>query len=62
MSMQAVTATAGTRAPNAPEGEYAVIEFDTRFENLPQSTETATSMREKDGSWKIAGYFIKPAP
>jgi hypothetical protein len=55
-------ATYSRTLPNAPEGEYVVIEFDTRFENLPQSTETATSMREKDGSWKIAGYFIKPAP
>jgi Protein of unknown function (DUF4019) len=48
--------------PNAPEGEYVVIEFDTGFENLPRSTETVTSMREKDGSWKVAGYYIKPAP
>jgi Protein of unknown function (DUF4019) len=48
--------------PNAPDGEYVVIQFDTRFENLPQSTETVTPMREKDGSWRVAGYFIKPAP
>jgi Protein of unknown function (DUF4019) len=55
-------ATYARALPNAPEGEYVVIEFDTAFENLPKSTETVTSMREKDGSWKVAGYLIKPAP
>jgi hypothetical protein len=48
--------------PGAPEGEYVVIEFDTGFENLPRATETVTPMREKDGSWRVAGYLIKPAP
>jgi hypothetical protein len=48
--------------PNAPEGEYVVIQFDTHFENLPQSTETVTPMREMDGTWKVAGYDVKPAP
>lgn len=45
--------------PNAPEGEYVVIQFDTRFENRPLSVETVTPMREKDGSWKVSGYFIR---
>ena len=45
--------------PGVPAGDYFVIQFDTRFENRPQSTETVTSMREKDGSWKVAGYFIR---
>jgi opacity protein-like surface antigen len=47
--------------PGAPEGEYVVIQFDTSFENFPQAIETVTPMREKDGSWKVAGYLIKPA-
>ena len=55
-------ATYARALPNAPEGEYVVIEFDTGFENLPRSTETVTPMREKDGSWKVAGYYIKPTP
>jgi hypothetical protein len=45
--------------PGAPEGEYVVIQFDTRFENRPLSVETVTPMREKDGSWKVSGYFIR---
>jgi hypothetical protein len=30
----------------------------TNFENRPLSTETVTLMRQADGSWKVAGYFI----
>lgn len=45
--------------PNAPPGDYVVIEYDTRFENRPQAIETVTPMREKDGSWKVAGYFVR---
>lgn len=53
------SATYAHALPGAPAGDYVVIQFDTRFENRPQSTETVTSMREKDGSWKVAGYLIR---
>ena len=42
-----------------PEGEYVVIQYDTRFENRPQSLELVTPMREKDGAWRVAGYRIR---
>ena len=49
-----------TRAlPNAPEGEYVVIQYDTRFENRPLSTEIVTPMKAADGTWKISGYSIR---
>jgi hypothetical protein len=44
--------------PNSPEGEYVVIENVTHFENRPLSTETLSLMRQKDGSWRVSGYFI----
>ena len=44
--------------PKAPPGEYVVIQYATRFDN-GQFNETVTPMREKDGSWKVAGYYIK---
>jgi hypothetical protein len=53
------SATYTRSLPGAPEGEYVVIQYDTRFENRPQSVETVTPMREKDGRWKVAGYHIK---
>ncbi|HKD17160.1 MAG TPA: DUF4019 domain-containing protein [Thermoanaerobaculia bacterium] len=43
----------------AHAGEYVVLEFDTSFEHRPSSIETVTPMKQKDGTWKVAGYFIK---
>jgi hypothetical protein len=45
--------------PGAPDGEYVVLQFDTRFENKSHAIETVTPMRERDGSWKVSGYYIK---
>lgn len=45
--------------PGAPDGEYVVIQFDTQFENKAAAVETITPMHEKDGSWRVSGYFIK---
>lgn len=45
--------------PGAPDGEYVVIQFVTEFEHKANAVETVTPMREKDGSWKVSGYFIK---
>jgi ribosomal protein S17E len=36
-----------------------LIEFQASFENKKSAIETVTSMLEKDGTWRIAGYFIK---
>ena len=45
--------------PGAPTGEYVVIRFQTDFENKAGATELVTPMKEKDGSWKVSGYFIQ---
>lgn len=45
--------------PSAPPGEYVVIRYETHFINRPFSTETLTTAREKDGTWKVSGYFIQ---
>lgn len=45
--------------PGAPAGEYVLIQYSASFENGPVATETVTPMREKDGSWRVSGYFIK---
>ena len=45
--------------PGAPDGNYVVMQFDTNFSNKKGAVETVTFMREKDGKWKAAGYYIK---
>ena len=48
-----------TDIPDAPDGEYVVIQFDTVFENKKEAIETLTPMLDPDGKWRVAGYFIK---
>jgi hypothetical protein len=53
------SATFARSLPGAPDGEYVVIQFDTQFANKAAAVETVTPMREKDGSWRVSGYYIK---
>lgn len=48
-----------TSLPGASDGEYVVIQFETSFENKKAAIETVTPMMEKDGKWRVSGYFIK---
>ncbi len=45
--------------PGAPDGEYVIIEYDTSFERKKNGTETITLMKDTDGEWRAAGYFVK---
>lgn len=45
--------------PGAPDGEYVVIQYDTSFENKKSSVETVTPMLDKDGKWRVSGYYIR---
>ena len=45
--------------PGAPDGDYVVIQYDTSFENKKEAVETVTPMLDKDGKWRVSGYFIK---
>jgi len=52
-------ATAAKTLPGAPDGEYVVFQFNTAFENKAAAVETVTAARDSDGTWRIAGYFVK---
>lgn len=53
------SATYSKTLPNAPAGEYVVILYDTTFEKKGSAVETVTPMREKDGAWRVSGYYIQ---
>lgn len=53
------SATFTRTLPGAPDGEYVVIQFDAQFEKKAAAVETVTPMREKDGTWRVSGYFIR---
>jgi len=45
--------------PGAPDGEYVLIRYETSFQKKKSSVETVTPMKDKDGIWRISGYFIQ---
>jgi hypothetical protein len=45
--------------PGARDGEYVVLQFTSAFEEKREAAETVVMLKEEDGSWKTAGYFIK---
>jgi hypothetical protein len=53
------SATYTKTLPDAPDGEYVVIQYDTNFEHKQAAVETVVPMRDKDGEWRVSGYFIK---
>ena len=58
-SRKVQTKTYTTSLPGAPDGEYVVIQFETSFVNKKAAIETVTPMMDKDGKWRVSGYYIK---
>jgi hypothetical protein len=59
LSRELLSSDAFTSIPGAPNGEYVVIRFKASFENKKSAIETITPMMDKDGKWRVSGYFIK---
>ncbi len=49
-----------TQLPNAPPGAYVVIQFRTKAGKGRTVIETVTPAKEKDGRWRVAGYYVRP--
>ena len=48
-----------TQLPGVPDGHYVVAQYTTRFANKAEAIETVIASRAPDGSWHVAGYFIR---
>ena len=59
ISRKFLSAASTKSLPGAPDGEYVVIQYETRFEHKQSAVETVTPMLDKDGKWRVSGYFIK---
>jgi hypothetical protein len=59
LSRDLKSATFRKTLPGAPDGEYVVIQYDSSFEREKAAVETITPMLDKDGKWKVSGYYIK---
>jgi len=59
VSRKLKTATYSKTLPGAPDGEYVVIQFESTFEHKQSAVETVTPMLDRDGKWRVSGYYIK---
>lgn len=48
-----------TELPGAPDGEYVVLEYDTRFQRKRRGTETVVMMKEHGEEWRASGYHVR---
>jgi Protein of unknown function (DUF4019) len=53
------SATYTKSLPGAPDGDYVVIQCESSFEHKQNAIETITPMLDKDGTWRVSGYYIK---
>lgn len=59
VSRQLKSAIYTTKLPNARPGEYVVVQYDTSYDKAPGMLEVVVAVLEKNGAWKVSGYFIK---
>ena len=48
-----------TSLKGAPKGEYVVIQYKSTFSKEKKVIETVTPMKDKDGIWRVSGYYLK---
>lgn len=48
-----------TTAQDSPDGEYILLTYDTTYKTRGKASEIVTVMLDKDGTWRVAGYFVK---
>ena len=58
VSRQLLSADYETSLPGAPDGEYVILQFQTRFKNKKSAIETVTPMMD-NGNWRVSGYYIR---
>ncbi len=48
-----------TSLPGRPMGQYVVFTFKAVYAEKPVAIETVIAMKDKDGKWRVSGYYIK---
>lgn len=51
--------TFGNTLLGLPGVDYVIIQFESSFEHRSSVIETITPILDKDGSWRVSGYYIK---
>ena len=45
--------------PGVPDGQYVMLQYQTSLEFKKSSIESVTPMLDRDGKWRVSGYYIK---
>lgn len=59
LSRKLKSSTYTTTLPHSRPGEYVVLQYDTDYEKAAAMLETVAVVLEKNGQWKVTGYYIK---
>lgn len=59
VSRSETSAKAATSLPGVPDGTYLVLTYDATFVHKQRAVETVATVRQADGNWKVAGYFVR---
>jgi len=58
-SREVESATYTRTLPGAPDGEYVVIKYSSKFAGKANAVETVTPLKEKSGAWRVSGYYVR---
>lgn len=53
------TAQAITDPPNAPPGDYMILQYTSNFASKNAATEMIVLSHDPDKQWRTSGYFVK---
>lgn len=57
---QRIAARYTTQIPNAPAGEYVLLQYRTWVSGERTVIETVVPMRDGGRGWRVGGYFVRP--
>jgi len=59
VSRKLVTSKYETEMEGAPDGEYVILIYKTKFSKKADANEVVVPMLDKDGKWRVSGYHVK---
>ena len=59
VSRQLISEKYEEKMPGAPDGEYVIIKYKTKFEKKEAAEEVVVPMLDTDGKWRVSGYYVK---
>src|ERR1700720_3884887 len=58
VSRKLKSAKFGKSVQQVSGGDYFKLRFNTSFSNRQHAVETVTPVLQKDGTWKVSGYYV----